>query len=44
MLQRITFPLFPSPEELTMMKQDLLVQPEPLLLLFQLLRSHSQIH
>ena len=43
-MTRTTFPLFPSPEVLTMTRQDPLVLPEPLLLQFQLLRSLSPIH
>ena len=43
-MTRTTFLLFQSPEVLTMMRQDPLVEPEPLLLLFQLLKSLSLIH
>ena len=43
-MTRITFLPFPSPEVLTMTRQDPLVEPEPMLLLFQLLRSLGLIH
>ena len=42
-MMRITFLPFPSPEVLTMTRQDPLVVLEPQLLLFQLLRLLSQI-
>ena len=42
-MTRISFLLLPSLEELMMMRQDPLVQHEPLLLQLPLHRSHSQI-
>ena len=43
-IRRTTYPLLPSLEVLMMMRQDLLVQPESLLLQLPLLRSLSLIH
>ena len=43
-MTRISFLMLPSLEELMMMRQDLLVQHEPLLLQSPLLRSLSPMH